>query len=82
MKNLKSLLAKLATGAVLSAEESRAAFEIMMSGDATPAQTGAFLMGLRVRGETVSEIMGAATVMRAKATKVDAPPGAIDTCGT
>ncbi len=82
MANMKTLLAKLATGAVLSLDESRAAFEIMMSGEASPAQTGAFLMGLRVRGETVDEITGAAMVMREKALAIDAPPGAIDTCGT
>jgi len=43
---------------------------------------GAFLMALRVRGETVDEITGAARIMRAKALAVDAPPGTIDTCGT
>ncbi len=82
MADMKTLLAKLATGAVLSLDESRAAFEIMMSGEASPDQTGAFLMGLRVRGETVDEITGAAMVMREKALAIDAPPGAIDTCGT
>jgi len=54
----------------------------MMSGEAAPAQMGAFLMGLRVRGETVGEITGAVRAMRAKATGVDAPGGAVDTCGT
>ena len=82
MADMKSLLAKLATGAALSLDDSRAAFEIMMSGAASPDQTGAFLMGLRVRGETVDEITGAAMVMREKALAIDAPPGAIDTCGT
>jgi anthranilate phosphoribosyltransferase len=53
-----------------------------MSGDATPSQMGAFLMALRVRGETVDEITGAARIMRAKAVAIDAPPGTIDTCGT
>src|SRR5258706_6628190 len=53
-----------------------------MSGNATPSQMGAFLMALRVRGETVDEITGAARIMRAKAVPVDAPPGTIDTCGT
>jgi anthranilate phosphoribosyltransferase len=54
----------------------------MMSGVATPAQMGAFLMGLRVRGETVAEITGAAKLMRAKMTPVKAPPGAVDIVGT
>jgi anthranilate phosphoribosyltransferase len=54
----------------------------MMSGNATPSQLGGFLMGLRVRGETVEEITGAVRAMRAKMTGIEAPPGAIDTCGT
>ena len=82
MANFKALLAKLATGATLSQEESYAAFDIMMSGDTTPSQAGGFLMGLRVRGETVDEITGAAKAMREKAATVTAPEGAIDTCGT
>jgi anthranilate phosphoribosyltransferase len=53
-----------------------------MSGDATPAQMGAFLMALRLRGETVEEITGAARTMRAKAAPIRAPAGAIDTVGT
>jgi anthranilate phosphoribosyltransferase len=53
-----------------------------MSGDATPAQMGGFLMALRVRGETVEEITGAARAMRAKMLTIEAPEGAIDTCGT
>jgi anthranilate phosphoribosyltransferase len=53
-----------------------------MSGDATPGQIGGFLMALRVRGETVSEISGAVATMRAKMLRVDAPVGAIDIVGT
>ena len=67
MADLKSLIAKLATGATLSQDETHAAFDIMMSGDATPSQAGGFLIGLRVRGETVDEITGAAKAMREKA---------------
>lgn len=81
-KDFKPLIAKVADGEHLSVDEARAAFNIMMSGEATPAQIGGFLMALRVRGETVAEITGGAEVMRAKATKMDAPAGAIDTCGT
>jgi anthranilate phosphoribosyltransferase len=80
--DLKALLDKLALGRRLSEEESAAAFDRMMSGDATPAQMGAFLMALRLRGETVAEITGAARAMRAKALAIDAPEGAIDTVGT
>ncbi|MGE0273562.1 MAG: anthranilate phosphoribosyltransferase, partial [Alphaproteobacteria bacterium] len=79
---LRPFLAKVADGKPLTADESVQAFDIIMSGDATPAQIGAFLMALRVRGETVDEIAGAARVMRAKARHVKAPEGAIDTVGT
>jgi anthranilate phosphoribosyltransferase len=80
--DLKPLLAHVALGRGLSETQAEAAFDIIMSGNATPSQIGAFLMALRVRGETVEEITGAARIMRAKAVAVDAPPGAIDTCGT
>ncbi len=80
--DLKALLALVAQGRSLSENQAETAFDIIMSGDATPSQMGAFLMALRVRGETVDEIAGAARIMRAKAVAIDAPPGAIDTCGT
>jgi anthranilate phosphoribosyltransferase len=80
--DLKPLLAHVAQGRSLTEAQAEAAFEIIMSGNATPSQIGAFLMALRVRGETVEEIAGAARIMRAKAVAVDAPPGTIDTCGT
>ncbi|MGB3387314.1 MAG: anthranilate phosphoribosyltransferase [Pseudaminobacter sp.] len=82
MSTLKPHLAKVATGAALSYEEAREAFDIIMSGDATPGQIGAFLMALRVRGETVGEIMGAVATMRDKMLRVDVPAGAIDIVGT
>ena len=82
MSGFKAWLNDLAQGRCLSESDAEAAFEVMMSGDATPAQMGAFLMALRVRGETVAEITGAARAMRARALRVQAPPDAIDTCGT
>src|SRR6516225_937443 len=82
MLDFKVLLGHVAQGRSLSESEAEAAFDIIMSGNATASQMGAFLMALRVRGETVDEIAGAARVMRAKALAVDAPPGTIDTCGT
>ena len=82
MNELKGLLAKVAEGARLSREDAREAFGIMMSGNATPSQVGGFLMALRVRGETVDEITGAAEAMRGKMLTMEAPAGAIDTCGT
>ena len=80
--SFKRLLALVANGDKLSQAQAEEAFEIIMSGNATPSQIGAMLMGLRLRGETVDEITGAARVMRAKAVPIQAPPGAIDTCGT
>jgi anthranilate phosphoribosyltransferase len=80
--NLKVLIGKAAGGESLSQEEATRAFDIIMSGNATPAQIGGLLMALRVRGETVEEITGAATTMRAKALKVSAPDNAIDIVGT
>ncbi|TIP59476.1 MAG: anthranilate phosphoribosyltransferase [Mesorhizobium sp.] len=82
MSALKTYIAKVAAGSSLSFEEARDAFDIIMSGDATPGQIGGFLMALRVRGETVSEISGAVATMRAKMLRVDAPAGAIDIVGT
>ena len=78
----KGLIAKVATGATLGREEAAGAFEQMMSGEVTPSQMGALLMALRVRGETVDEITGAVSVMRAKMLRVVAPPGAVDVVGT
>jgi anthranilate phosphoribosyltransferase len=75
-------LARVATGQSLSQAEAEQAFDIIMSGAATPSQIGGFLMALRVRGETVDELTGAARIMRRKAIAIEAPPGAIDTCGT
>jgi len=80
--DLKPLLALVAAGRSLSEDEAEAAFDIIMSGGATPSQIGALLMAMRVRGETVAEIAGAARIMRRKALMIDAPPGAIDTVGT
>jgi anthranilate phosphoribosyltransferase len=80
--DLKPLLAHVAAGGSLTEAQAEAAFDIIMSGNATPSQIGAFLMALRVRGETVDEITGAARIMRAKALAIDAPPGTIDTVGT
>src|ERR1041385_2399402 len=82
MDGFKGLIGKVATGAELTVQESASAFDRMMSGEATPSQMGALLMGLRVRGETVDEITGAVTTMRAKMLGVKAPPDAIDVVGT
>jgi len=80
--DLRPALRKVAAGQTLAEIEAAAAFETIMSGGATEAQIGALLMGMRVRGESIEEIAGAARAMRARAVKVRAPDDAIDTCGT
>lgn len=82
MTQLKALIGKVADGRSLSEDEAREGFDIMMAGNATPSQMGAFLMALRVRGETVAEITGAARAMRARATPIRAPENAVETVGT
>jgi anthranilate phosphoribosyltransferase len=82
MHDLKPYLAQIAEGKTLSENEAAAAFNIIMSGDATASQIGAMLMGMRMRGETVEEITGAARTMREKALQVSAPENAVDVVGT
>ena len=82
MVDIKGLIGQLASGATLSREAARDAFDGMMSGEVTPSQIGAILMGLRMRGETVDEITGAVTAMRARMLPVDAPADAVDVVGT
>jgi anthranilate phosphoribosyltransferase len=80
--DFKGIIAKAASGTALTRDEAAHAFDRMMSGEATPSQMGGLLMALRVRGETVDEITGAVSTMRAKMQKVAAPPDAIDVVGT
>jgi len=82
LSTLKPVLARLADGAALSADEAEDAFGIIMSGEATPAQIAGMLMAMRVRGETVGELTGAVRAMRARMVAVAAPPEALDVCGT
>ncbi|MCA1493874.1 anthranilate phosphoribosyltransferase [Ensifer sp. NBAIM29] len=82
MSDLKPFVAKVAAREALSRDDARSAFEIIMSGAATPSQIGGFLMALRVRGETVDEIVGAVGAMRARMLPVEAPEDAIDIVGT
>lgn len=80
---LQNLIRKITENGLLSAEEMTAAMRSIMTGQATPAQIGGFLIGLRMRGETVTEISAAAGVMRELSTKVDvAQEHLVDTCGT
>ncbi|HEY4343533.1 MAG TPA: anthranilate phosphoribosyltransferase, partial [Parvibaculum sp.] len=82
MSDFKTFLAKIGEGLTLTSEDAEEAFGIIMSGEASAAQMGAFLMGLRMRGETVVELTAGARVMRAKALAVKAPADAIDIVGT
>ncbi|OHZ40361.1 anthranilate phosphoribosyltransferase [Agrobacterium vitis] len=82
MNGLKPFIAKVASGQALTRDEAADAFNILMSGEATPAQIGGFLIALRMRGETVPEIVGAVTVMRQKMLPVIAPTDSIDIVGT
>ena len=82
MSDFKSYLATIADGGVLTPEDAEGAFTLIMNGEATPAQMGAFLMGLRMRGVTVTELTAGASIMRAKAKLVTAPADAIDIVGT
>lgn len=82
MDDFKPFIAKVATGASLSRDEARDAFDTILSGGVTNAQAAAFLMALRVRGETIEEITGAVGAMRGKMLTVQAPTDAIDIVGT
>jgi anthranilate phosphoribosyltransferase len=79
---LRETLKKAAAGEALSAGEAERALEEIMEGAANPAVTAALLTALRVRGESVGEIVGFARAMRRFAQKVEAPEGVVDTCGT
>ena len=75
--DFRGLLAKVGNGETLGIDEAERAFDIMTSGDATPAQMGAFLMGLKVRGETAEELAGGSRALRAKVLRVKAPEGTL-----
>lgn len=82
MDALKPTLAILQSGRSLTASEASTAFEVILSGEASPAQIGSFVTALRVRGETIDEIAAGVSVMRANAMKVKTPTHVLDTCGT
>jgi len=81
-QELRQLIQKVSSGATLSQDEIRTALDQMTAGAATAAQMGAFLMALRVRGETVEEITGAAQMLRDRMNRVEVAPGAVDIVGT
>jgi anthranilate phosphoribosyltransferase len=79
---IKEAINMLVSKISLSEAEMAACMKELMEGKASDAQIGAFLTALRIKGETVEEITGAAQVMRGKATSIKAPEGVLDTCGT
>ena len=79
---LREALRKTASGESLTEGEAERALETIMEGTVPPAATAALLTALRVRGESVPEIVGFARAMRRFAAKVEAPEGVVDTCGT
>ncbi len=80
---LKEAIGKLTQRENLSTDEARSAMNEIMSGEATPAQIAAFLIAMRMKGETVDEITGCAQVMREKATRLNpSRRPLVDTCGT
>ena len=80
--DLKTALHKIADGKDLTGEEMRGAMRVIMAGEATQAQIGAFLMGMRIKGETVGEIAAAVSILREQMVQVSAPENAIDIVGT
>ena len=79
---IRETIEKLIRGTDLTQEEAAQVMEEIMTGEATPAQFGAFVIGLRLKGETVDEMTGLAAVMRDKSLKVDFEGPSVDTCGT
>ena len=80
--DIKAALNKIATRQDLTGEEMRSVMTTIMNGEATPSQIGAFLMGMRVKGETVGEIAAAVSILREKMVRVEAPDDVIDIVGT
>src|SRR5512137_2702745 len=76
-------IARIVRGEDLREAEMMAVMTEVMEGEATPAQIAAFMTALRIKGETVEEVTGAARIMRQKATRIDARSSVVvDTCGT
>ena len=80
---IKEAIAKVVNREDLNEPQMMEVMDEVMEGKATPAQIAAFMTGLRIKGETVDEVTGAARIMRRKATRIDArSPIIVDTCGT
>lgn len=79
---IREAIGMVVAGEDLDRATAQASMDDIMSGEATPAQVAGLLVGLRVKGETVDEMVGLVTSMREHATSIQAPDGAVDTCGT
>ena len=82
MFDIKAAIATLTEGRSLQRDEARDLFDFIVSGEATGPQIGALLMGLRMKGETIDEIVGAVDAMRGRMVRVEVPIGAVDVVGT
>ena len=82
MTGFRAIIAKLAEGHRLTRTEARQAFDLMMRGAVGEIEMAAFVMALRLRGETVDEIIGGVEALRAHGSRIPAPEGTMDTCGT
>ena len=80
--DIKGALGKIGSRQDLTGEEMRQVMNIIMAGEATPSQVGAFLMGMRVKGESVGEIAAAVSILREKMVPVEAPEDVVDIVGT
>jgi len=82
--NIQEAIKKVISGEDLTEDEMHSVMNDIMTGNATDAQIGGFLVGLSIKGETIDEIVAAAKVMRALATrvKISKPKHLVDTCGT
>jgi anthranilate phosphoribosyltransferase len=79
---IKEAIENVVNGRSLTFEQATSVMDEIMIGEATSAQVAAFITALRIKGETVDEIAGLATVMQARATPVEVTPPVVDTCGT
>ncbi len=79
---IRHALATVVAGETLSRDEAQEVMGAVLDGEVTPSQLGGLLLGLRMRGETVDELTGFVSAMRARVLSVAAPDGTIDTCGT
>ena len=79
---IQEAISSVVSGQSLSVEEASQVMEEIMTGEATPAQFGAFVTAMRLKGETPDEIAGMARVMREKALRVQSDGDLVDTCGT